>query len=282
MNRVVSRDGTPIAFDRTGTGPAIILVDGAFCSRSFGPTQKLARLLSQHFTVFAYDRRGRGDSGDTAPYAVAREVEDLAAIIEEAGGSAYVFGASSGAALALEAAAGGLNITKLALYEPPFVDDRSGRHTQADHRAQLERLVAADRRGDAVKYFMKDMVRAPALVVVMMRLMLPIWTKLKAVAHTLPYDAAVLGDWALPIARVASVRVPTLALDGEKSDPRLRRATRSVAETVPDAEYRSLKGQTHNVAANALAPALVEFFLRTPSRSETRGVLRAVRSAASG
>ena len=261
MMKVISTDGTAIAFDRTGTGPAIILVDGALCSRGFGPMPKLAPLLAPHFTVFTYDRRGRGDSGNTAPYAVAREVEDIDALIKEAGGSALVFGHSSGAALALEAAASGLSITKLGLYEPPFMVDEHGPRPPADHQAQLERLISAGRRGDAVKFFLSNMVNVPAIFVFIMQLT-PAWSKLKAVAHTLPYDpATIMGDFSLPTKRAASVRIPTLAIDGEKSDARLRRAVQAVAEVIPHAERRTLKGQTHNAAAKVLAPVLIDFFV---------------------
>jgi pimeloyl-ACP methyl ester carboxylesterase len=261
MNRVTSADGSQIAYDCVGSGPAIILVDGALCRRAFGPMPKLAALLSQHFTVLSYDRRGRGDSSDTQPYAVAREVEDIAALIRAAGGQASVFGASSGAALALEAAASGLAITRLVMYEPPFVS--AGRSdTEPDHLAKLRQLVAAGRRGDAVAYFMQDMVRVPGAMVVMMRLMFPVWTKLKAAAHTLPYDAAVLADWCVPVQRAGRVKVPTLVLHGGKTDARLSRAAEQVARAIPGAEHRVVAGQTHNVAASALAPLLVEFCQR--------------------
>jgi pimeloyl-ACP methyl ester carboxylesterase len=177
-----------------GEGPPLILVDGALCYRASGPNGPLAELLRQHFTVFTYDRRGRGDSGDTAPFAVEREVEDLQALIEEAGGSAYVCGISSGAVLALDAANRGLAIEKLALYEAPFVVDDTRPPVPEDHRARLDQLVASDRRGEAVKLFMSEGVRVPAIFVTMMRFM-PAWPKLKAVAHTLPYDTA---SWATP------------------------------------------------------------------------------------
>jgi pimeloyl-ACP methyl ester carboxylesterase len=258
MHCVTSADGSQIAYDRAGSGPAIILVDGALCRRAFGPMSKLAGLLSQHFTVVTYDRRGRGDSGDTPPYAVAREVEDIAALIRAAGGHASVFGASSGAALALEAAASGLPIARLVMYEPPFVAAGTA-DSEPDHLAKLQQLVAAERRGDAVEYFMKDMVRVPGAMLVMMRLMFPVWTKLKAAAHTLPYDAAVLGDWRVPVQRAGRVKVPALVLHGGKTDPRLSRAAEQVARAIPGAEHRVVAGQTHNVAASALAPILVEF-----------------------
>lgn len=260
MSKVHSKDGTSIAFDTLGNGEPIILVDGALCSRSFGPLPELAQLLAPHFSVFNYDRRGRNKSGDKAPYAVQREVEDIEALIHEAGGSASVFGTSSGAALALAAAANGAKIKKLALYEPPYVAGRrKGRSAPPDSEAQLKRLVAEDRRGDAVKFFMVDMVGMPAIFTYIMRV-LPIWPKLKAVAHTLPYDAAVLGDFSLPKARAASVAVPTLVIGGEKSPVELRGAVSAVAEAIPGAKLRMLKGQTHNVSVKVLAPVLVDFF----------------------
>jgi pimeloyl-ACP methyl ester carboxylesterase len=260
MNKVISKDGTEIAYDRLGNGPAMILVDGALCSRKFGPTPKLAPILAKNFTVYAYDRRGRGDSGNTLPYSKVREVEDIAALINEAGGSAYVTGFSSGAALALEAAASALNITKLALYEPPFMVDKDGHKPPPDHEEQLKRLIAADRRGDAVMFFMRKMVNVPAIFTIMMRLMFPVWKKLKAVAHTLPHDAAVMGDFSLPADRAALVSVPTLAMAGSKTDVRLLHATDALAKVLPNVQHRILKGQTHNVSASAIAPVLVEFF----------------------
>ena len=161
MSDVRSKDGTTIAYERSGSGPALILVDGALCSRAFGPSPKLAPLLARHFTVYAYDRRGRGESGDTPPYSPEREVEDIAALIEAAGGSASLLGLSSGGALALEAAASGLPVDKVVAYEPPYVDD-GGQRGGAAHEGQLKRLLAGGDRGGAVKYFMKDMVGAPA------------------------------------------------------------------------------------------------------------------------
>jgi pimeloyl-ACP methyl ester carboxylesterase len=260
MSKVLSKDGTAIAFDKLGHGEPVILVDGALCSRAFGPLPNLAKLLASHFTVFNYDRRGRNESGDKAPYAVQREVEDIEALIAEAGGSASVFGTSSGAALALAAAANRANIKKLALYEPPFVAGRrKGRGAPPDSEMQLRRLVDQGRRADAVKFFMVDMVGMPAIFTYIMRI-LPVWPKLKAVAHTLPYDAAVLGDFSLPRERAASVAVPTLVMGGEKSPVELRGAVDAVAEAIPGAKLRMLKGQTHNVDVKVLAPVLVDFF----------------------
>lgn len=258
MPTVTSRDGTSIAFDRTGSGPPLILVDGALCSRAFGPMPKLAALFAQSFTVYSYDRRGRGASGDTQPYDMAREVEDLEALIKEAGGSASLLGLSSGAALAMEAAASGLPVDKLVMYEAPYIGvDATG--PVPDHVAKLRELLAADRRGDAVQYFMKDMVNVPSVFVWLMRAMVPVFSKLKAVAHTLPYDATVMRGFTVPTERAAAVRVPTLVIAGDKTQPRLIKAAEILAKTIPGAQYRSLKGQTHNVDGKVLAPVATEF-----------------------
>lgn len=259
MHTLQSNDGTSIAYERAGSGPALILVDGALCSRAFGPMPKLVPLLAPHFTVYTYDRRGRGDSADSASYRVERELEDLAALVRVAGGSAYAFGASSGGALVLHAAASGVPITRLAIYEPPFVTE-GARGGEPDHVGQLRALIAAGKRGAAVRYFMMDMVRAPKPIVLMMHLMVPVWTKLKAVAHTLPYDAAIMGDWLVPRERVAGVSVPALVMYGGKTDERLRRAAEAVSAALPRGELRVLPGQNHAAAAEAVAPALIEFF----------------------
>jgi pimeloyl-ACP methyl ester carboxylesterase len=261
MSEVRSKDGTAIAYERSGGGPALILVDGAFCSRAFGPMPKLAPLLAPHFTVYTYDRRGRGRSGDTQPYAREREIDDIAALIVEAGGSASLLGLSSGAGLSLEAAAGGLPIDRVMAYEPPYVDN-DGQGGGAAHEAHLQRLLADGNRAGAVKYFMKDMVHVPAFVVAIMPLMPWIWRKLVAVAHTVPYDAAVMSEFRVPRSRFASIRVPVLVMHGSKTQPRLQDAARSVAGSIPGAQHRTLAGQTHNVNPAVLAPAVLEFVKR--------------------
>jgi pimeloyl-ACP methyl ester carboxylesterase len=259
MAKVISKDGTQIAYDKSGSGFPLILVDGALCSRDFGPMPKLAKLLAENFTVINYDRRGRNESGDTKPYAVEREIEDLEALINGAGGSAFVVGFSSGAGLALSAAASGLNITKLALYEPPFMVDDEGHHPPTDSLEQLKTMIAADRRADAVKFFMKDMVGLPGIAIFMMKLM-PIFKKLKAVAHTLPYDTAIMGDYSLPEKKAASVKIPTLIAGGEKSPVTLRHAVKKLSEVMPYNKLQILKGQTHNVSTKVIAPVLTAFF----------------------
>ena len=257
MRKVISKDGTAIAFDRSGEGPAVILVCGASTTRS--ANAPLAVLLAQHFTVFNYDRRGRGDSDDTVPYAVEREVEDLDALIIEAGGSASVFGTSSGAILALDAAAHGLAITKLALWEPPFSVDDDGPRRHKEYATRLTELLAAGRRGDAVELFMKSVGLPPEFVAQARNA--PWWSATEDLAHTLAYDAAVMGDSSVPTERVASVTVPTLVMDGGATPAWARNAAQALADALPDVRRRTLEGQDHNVAPEALAPVLEEFFM---------------------
>ncbi len=260
-NTVRSKDGTPIAYSKVGSGPALILVDGALCYRSVGPSGPLAELLAPHFAVYTYDRRGRGESGDTAPYAVEREVEDLDALIREAGGSAALYGISSGAALALEAAARLPAVGKLAVYEAPFIVDDSAPPRPSDLTDRLRTLVESGRRGAAVALFMKT-VGTPAFFRLLMSLM-PMWRTLKAVAHTLPYDFAILGDSGsgrpLPSSRWSGIKAPALVMAGGKSPAWMRNAMRSVSELLPGSRYRILEGQTHLLKAEVVAPVLAEF-----------------------
>jgi pimeloyl-ACP methyl ester carboxylesterase len=258
MDKVTSKDGTLIAFDRSGDGPAMIMVGGALSERSAGAP--LAALLAPHFTVFTYDRRGRGDSGDTLPYAVQHEVEDLEAILQEAGGAAFVFGHSSGAALALEAT-GHLSakIKKLAVYEPPYMVAAGDPKPPADHLAQLKALLAQGRRGDAVAYFMTTVVGMPAEAVAPMR-RAPMWPGLEALAHTLVYDVIVMGDYSFPRQRVAAVTTPILALDGGASPAWAHHAAQAIADTAPHAQRHTLDGQTHGAAPEVIAPVLQAFF----------------------
>jgi pimeloyl-ACP methyl ester carboxylesterase len=258
MATVTSKDGTRIAYEKSGSGFPLILVDGALCSRDFGPMSKLAPLMAEHFTVYMYDRRGRNESGDTLPYSAGREIEDIEALITEAGGAAYVFGISSGAALSLAAAAKGLNITKLALYEPPFEVPGATDGAPKDMLPQLKTMVAEDRRGDAVKYFMK-VVGVPSFGIFVMTL-LPIWKKLKAVAHTLPYDITILDGFTLPENRAKAIKVPTLVAAGTKTSEPLKRSVKRLSELIPDNQFKMLDGQTHNVSEKAIGPILIEFF----------------------
>jgi len=262
MSTVTSQDGTTIAYTVSGQGPAVILVDGAMCYRDSGPAGPLAERLAAHYTVYIYDRRGRGESGDTQPYAVEREVEDLDALIHEAGGTAYLYGISSGAVLSLEAAARLDGIRKLAVYEPPFIVDDTHEPRPDDYLDRMDALIAEDRRGDAVKLFMRT-VGVPGFGIAMMRLM-PVWKKLTGVAPTLPYDFRVLGDTGggrpLPTDRWASAKLPTLVMDGGKSPAYMRNGARQLSEVLPDARYRTLPGQTHLLKPDAVAPVLREWF----------------------
>lgn len=257
MKTVTSADGTTIAFDRYGSGPPLIMVSAAFNSRS-GSTQPLAVALQDRFTVVNYDRRGRGDSGDTAPYAVEREIEDIDALIASAGGSSAVFGHSSGATLALLAAARGSAISKLALYEPPFLVDDSRPPLAADFPERLAALVAAGRRGDAVELYQTEGVGIPEDVVAQMR-NAPFRPAMEAIAHTLVYDATIVGDLKLPTELIATVTMPTLLIDGENSPPLLRNAARAVAEALPNGRRVTLAGQTHDISPDVTAAALAEF-----------------------
>ena len=262
MNTARSADGTIIAFTREGQGPSLILVDGAMCSRSFGPMPKLAAQLTPHFTVFTYDRRGRGASGDTSPYSPDREVEDLEALVALAGDTVFVHGTSSGAALALEAAKRIPAIGKLAVYEPPFVVDDTRSPIPDDYLDGLNRLVASGRRGDAVKMFMQ-FVGTPAFVTAVMPFT-PVWSKLKTVAHTLPYDITILqgNQRGIPFtpAQWTGVKTPTLVAVGGKSPAWMTNATAALADALPNATYRTLPGQNHMVKPHAIAPVLTEFF----------------------
>jgi pimeloyl-ACP methyl ester carboxylesterase len=266
MPTTLSRDGTLIAFNRTGTGPSLIVVDGALCYRAQGPSGEMAAHLAPHFTVFTYDRRGRGDSGNAATYAVEREVEDIDALIKEGGGSAFLYGVSSGAALALEAANRGLPVTKLALYEAPFIVDNARTPIPNDFVAQLETALASGDRGRAVRLFM-GLVGVPKVFIAMMRF-LPAWSKLKAVAHTLPYDILLVKDHeqGQPLSRTQwmGARMPTLVMDGGKSPAWMRNAMRALADVLPNATYRTLPGQTHMIKASAHVEPLVQF-LRSPA-----------------
>jgi len=252
---VTSKDGTKIAVDVLGSGPAIVLVSGGSVDR--GSNAGLAEVLKGDFTVHNYDRRGRGDSGDTLPYAVEREIEDIEAVIAAAGGSAHLYGSSSGAGLALEAAAAGASVDRLILWEPPYNLDPAGR-PPADSVEQLDRMVADGRRGDAATFFMVDMVRMPAEFAAFARTQ-PWWPAQEAIAHTLAYDARVMGDYSVPTATAARVTVPTLILTGGASFPFFRPTAEAVVAAMPDARSAVLPDQEHNVDPAILGPAIAAF-----------------------
>jgi pimeloyl-ACP methyl ester carboxylesterase len=260
-----SADGTRIAFERTGSGPALVLVDGAFCYREFGPARPLATTLADDFTVVIYDRRGRGESGNTLPYAPEREFEDLRAVVDAVGGDAFVMGFSSGAGLAYRAAAAGVPMQRLIGYEAPWVGLRTNKDgSTKDYHGDLDRLIDAGQNGRAISYFMVDMIGAPRFVPLMMRLMsAKNWTKLLKVAPTLRHDTAVMGDFTVPEAELARVSVPTLALCGSKAAPEMLAAQERIAAAIPGAEHAVLPGQTHQVSPAALAPQFRAFLLES-------------------
>jgi len=243
-----------IAFDQLGEGSPVILVLGAFNTRATGAP--LAAALAAEHTVFNYDRRGRGGSGDRAPYAVEREIEDLDGLVQRAGGSAALFGFSSGAALALAAAAHGLAITRLALFDLPLSVDPLP--DPVDHAAALDELVRAGRRGDAVEYFQRRMVGLPEPVIAQLR-DAPFRPALEAIAHTLVYDATIIGDGQLRLDQARTVRVPTLAIAAGLAPPFMRDTAEALARAVPDGRALVLEGATHDLVPEVVAPPLLGF-----------------------
>lgn len=288
MGHVRSADGTTIAYEVTGSGPAVILVDGAMCYRASNGQRPLAEKLADHFTVYVYDRRGRGESGDTAPYAPEREVEDIAALIETAGGSASLAGVSSGAVLVLRAAAAGLPVERIAIYEPPFAIDAAVLAEQQVALAGMETELVAGRRSAAVQTFLR-LVGVPAVGRYMMRLF-PMYKQMTGIAHTLPYDQRIIGaTGTAPVLEAqpwAGITAPTLVMAGGKSpETALVAPGRGVAEQVPGARFEILPGQTHMVSPAALAPALIGFLSTGDQRPGTdsnpgSNVARAVTEAA--
>ncbi len=257
-NFVTSKDGTQIGYDKLGSGPPLVIVPGALAIRTFVFARKMAENLAKSFTVYSYDRRGRGDSGDNPTYTVQKEIDDLAAVCAAAGGKPFVVGFSSGAALALHAAAGGVPMQQLYAYEPPFVAAAPGGKPDTEFKPKLEAFRANDQRSEAVAYFMRT-VGVPAIGVAFMKL-LPMWKTMKSVAHTLPYDAAIMDRFVVPTAVLAKVKVPTLVANGGKTAPNLKAAAEAVAKAVPKAQHRVVPGQTHAVKPEPMRLALVEAF----------------------
>ena len=284
MPSLTSRDGTRIVYDVYGsTGPALILVEGAFCGRHFGPTAKLAERLGASLTVYHYDRRSRGDSDRSTDYDMAREIEDIAALIEVAGGSAALCGFSSGAALAIEATAAGLPISKLAFYEPPYMVGPKARRVPENFRAEIQQLVAEERLGDVVKYFMVKLLGMPIVFWPMMRFS-KMFKALSEAGRSLPFDMEAINGFNPPLGRLSriavptlaiiplaiiwfGIAVPTLAMSGSKTMPVLIDSTKLCAATIPGATHLVLPGQTHEVKAEAIAPPLLDFLAAVPARA---------------
>lgn len=264
MTTVTSKDGTKIAFDKTGSGPAVIIVNGAMQFRAFDPFMaNFAAMLSKHFTVYNYDRRGRGESGDTQPFAKEREIEDLQALVADAGGKAMVVGFSSGSALTLDAAAVTPGITRVAVYEPPFIVDDSRPPLPADYITHLNQLVAEGKRDEAVMYFLKVAVGIPDEYLGGMD-QNPGWDTMLQIARTIAYDGAFVIDIMqgkpLPTKRWANVTVPTLVIEGSASVTFFHTGADALADVLKNASRKTLEGQTHEVAPEVLVPVIVEFF----------------------
>jgi pimeloyl-ACP methyl ester carboxylesterase len=262
LDKIISKDGTQIACDKIGQGPAIVLVDGAFCYRNYGVAPNLVPLLSSFFTVYSYDRRGRGESTDTKPYSVGREIEDLEAIVEATKESPFVCGFSSGAALLLQSVCKGLPVKRIALFEPPYtVVNSEDISPPEDAATKLASLADQDRKSEAVKYFMTRIMGMPGIMVFLFKLFgKSLWKRNESVANTLSYDVAIMGNYSVPKNIVGSINVPTLVIGGEKSPHNIRNAIKAVAESIPQSEIRLLKGQSHHVSMKVLAPCLIDFF----------------------
>jgi pimeloyl-ACP methyl ester carboxylesterase len=267
---VTSKDGTVIAYERSGAGPTMILVSAALSDRS--DAAKLGRLLARDFTVINYDRRGRGASTDRPPFTVMREVEDIEALIDAGDGSAHLFGSSSGAVLALEAASQlGPKVRGLFMYEPPFIIDDSHPPIPDDLALQIQNLVSANRRNDALKLFFTRAMGIPSVFVTMMRLLMPGWSKMAGMAHTIPYDLAALAGTQtgrnLPVHRWLSNTSPTQVTVGGKSQACFHHGAKALAGALPNGQYRSLEGRNHSavmMAPQAVAAAIIGFFLSPP------------------
>lgn len=264
MKNVISRDGTRIAYEAVGQGPGLILVGGTFEHRAFdSETTQLAAtpILSQHFTVFHYDRRGRGNSNDTAPYAVDREIEDIEALIAIAGGSVFLSGISSGAALAMEAAIKlGDKVKKLAMYEPPYNDSSAVRQAIADIKPKLKNAIARNNRTEAVSIFMQLLGVPPEQIAEMHAL--PLWPMFETLAPTLVYEMEILGeDGAVPVQRAARIAIPTKLICGAESGSAMQAAASQLAKAIPNSKFRKLPGQNHRVDAAVLANELISYFV---------------------
>lgn len=262
MGNVISKDGTSIAYSKTGSGPALILVDGAFCYREHGVTPRLVPLLSGYFTVYAYDRRGRGESSDQTFYSIDKEIDDLISIIEITNEEPYICGISSGAGLLVQAFDKGIKAKRIALFEPPYVVTPTNDVAPPEEaEAKLKELVIQGKRGEAVQYFMTQVMGMPSWIVFLFKLFgKSQWQKNEAVAQTLAYDVEIMGNYSVPQNITQSINIPTVVIGGEKSPLKLKNAVIEIAKSIPKSQLCLLKGQSHNVNMKVLAPVLIDFF----------------------
>jgi pimeloyl-ACP methyl ester carboxylesterase len=258
-NTVISKDGTKIAYDVLGHGPVLIYVTGALCYRTADHVVPVAQVFSKQFTVYNYDRRGRGDSTDKLPYAVAREVEDIDALITAAGGSAFLYGHSSGAALAFEAAmALRGKVKKLAMYEAPYSVDAKAKEEADEFDMRFKELLLTGRKGEGVSLFL-EVLGLPPEMIVNMHKSPNSWSKLEALAPTIAYDTAV-SSGLVPIERALTLTIPTLLMYGDKSYGFMKVVAESLSKAIPKSQLKAFEGQDHNVSAKALLPVLTRFF----------------------
>jgi pimeloyl-ACP methyl ester carboxylesterase len=263
MEKVISKDGTIIAYGKTGSGPALILVDGAMCNSTFGPMPKLIPILSKNFTVVCYDRRGRGSSSDSTTYSPEREIEDIGAMIDSLDSPVFIFGMSSGAILSLMAAAKWKKIDKLVLYEPPFeLEDNKNHLNSRTHIAEIRNMLSSGNKSDAVKYFLQKIVNMPSFLITVFKV-LPMWNRLIELVNTLPYDLEITNSFTLQILKSYSILTPTLIVYGSKSPEVLKEAASEASERIPNSRIRVLEGESHNVSMKVLAPVLTDFFIVT-------------------
>lgn len=259
MPVLTSTDGTEIGYELVGSGPPILLVDGAMCFRDAGPMRSIAEAVGDRLTVGLYDRRGRGASSDAPTYALEREIDDIAAVIAAMGGSAGLFGISSGGALVLRAAAalGATVIKRVAVYEVPYLPEPM-RPAAATYTAELDGALAANDRDAALRLFFARVGMSGDVITGMSTS--PFWAGSLAIAPTLAYDDAAMGDSAVPIDLVGGLRVPVLGLAGQASPDFLQYGARGVSEAAADGRFEQIAGQTHAIEADAVAPHLTSFF----------------------
>jgi pimeloyl-ACP methyl ester carboxylesterase len=264
MPSLISKDGTAIVYDKIGQGPAIILVNGALGHRGLNGEQQLASLLASSFTVFFFDRRGRGESKEIKSYSVAGEIDDIDALIKAAGGEVFLHGTSSGAALALLTAQklGRDKVAKLSLYEPPYdAYVKDGKNSFDEIKARIKQLVSADKRSDAIAFFFES-IGTPADEIQGIK-QSPAWSEMEKIGHTLVYDFEILGNGTVPLAVAKNVDMPTQILDGSMSYEFMHQAADTLAKNMTNAKRKTLKDQTHQISAEALAPVLADFFSRS-------------------
>lgn len=257
MQTTKSKDGTTLAYDIYGNGPALIYITGASCFRSFGPIVQDAKVFSNEFTVYNYDRRGRGDSGNTLPYSVEKEVEDIEAMIDAAGGKAYLYGHSSGAVLALEAALKlKSKINKVVIYDPSYVHSEAEKISYGKLSKEVIKLIKEGKNAKAMKHFLVG-IGMPKIFVFLLPLF-PGWRKMVALAPTLEYDINLTKDLP-PLERVSEIKVPVRIVVGEKSPEGVQEVGELLEKVIPGATIVKILGQDHMVNAKVLLPVLSNF-----------------------